>query len=75
MGEEFVVTTRDVYDLVQKLDTKVDTYMHSQAPRDAVIEYRLAQLEKQGERRWMLYLALLGAAAALIAALVPLVVK
>lgn len=64
MSEPVVIGIREVYDAVTQLSSKLDGFITMQAVTAATTELRLANLEKQLEgernRRWALWLALIG---------------
>lgn len=49
--------------------------MRLQVPKVAVLEHRVSQLEKQGDRRWALYVSLIAAAVAIGSTVLQIVTR
>jgi hypothetical protein len=77
--EPVQIGVRQIYDLIIALDGKMDTYIHAQEPRIALLDHRLTTVEqelaKSSDRQWQLWLALIASLTALLCAALPLVIK
>lgn len=77
--EPVQIGVRQIYDLLTALDGKLDSYIHSQEPRIALLDHRVTGVEqtlaKAGDRQWQLWLALIASFTALLCAVIPLLVK
>lgn len=77
--EPVQIGVRQLYDLLIALDGKLDSYIHTQEPRIALLDHRLRAVEehqsKSSDRQWQLWLALIASFTSLIIALAPLIIK
>lgn len=76
---EKVIGLRDVYDICMETMKKLDGHILIQGLEVVQLKLRVAELEKDkdlsGQRRWLLYTALVGTATSLAVALLSLVTK
>lgn len=77
--EPVQIGVRQLYDLLIALDGKLDSYIHTQEPRIALLDHRLTTVEqnlgKSSERQWQLWLALIASGTAVVIAVLTLVVE
>lgn len=78
--EPVQIGVREIYDLLMSLDGKLDSYIHAQEPRLALMDHRLTRVEEHvassGENQWRVWLAVGSSVVAIICAFVaPIVVK
>lgn len=77
--EPVQIGVRQLYDLMIALDGKLDSYIHAQEPRIALLDHRLTKVEekqdKSSDRQWQLWLALIASGTAVVIAVFPLIVK
>lgn len=77
--EPVQIGVRQIYDLIIALDGKMDTYIHAQEPRIALLDHRLTTVEqeltKSSDRQWLLWLTMIASFTALLCAVIPLLVK
>lgn len=77
--EPVQIGVRQLYDLLIALDGKLDSYIHTQEPRIALLDHRLRAVEahqdKSSDRQWQLWLALIASFTAIVLAVVPYIFK
>lgn len=77
--EPVQIGVRQLYDLMIALDGKLDSYIHAQEPRIALLDHRLRTVEtrqdKTSDRQWQMWLALIASVTALICSVIPLIAK
>lgn len=77
--EPVQIGVRQLYDLLIALDGKLDSYIHTQEPRIALLDHRLRAVEikqdKTNDRQWQLWLALIASLTAVLIAVVPYIFK
>lgn len=77
--EPVQIGVRQLYDLMIALDGKLDSYIHTQEPRIALLDHRLTTVEgkmtKTSDRQWQLWLALIASFTALAITIIQLVAK
>lgn len=77
--EPVQIGVRQLYDLMIALDGKLDSYIHAQEPRIALLDHRLRTVEtrqdKTSDRQWQMWLALIASLTALICSVINIVIK
>lgn len=77
--EPVQIGVRQLYDLLIALDGKLDSYIHTQEPRIALLDHRLRAVEmkqdKTNDRQWQLWLALISSLTAVLVTVAPYVFK